>query len=597
MLSRSILIYNLILLFGYYHIGKVNGILAPLCEGKKCSTVLDQSMQENKPLGKKDYAYLVIKFENIIDKAEDQSQKSTQPQQSVQEQEPQEQQEPQQQSDANIQQPLINDNLNQGRNALNKVNSHHHEIADTEDEEEEYTITFINNPYTNYLIPLKTKSSLAEEVNTEAATSSMDEGEYGDDEVDETSSVYEDKEEIANKTTSEYENNKEEVSEISSSYDNKEEEVDGIFSIYEKKEEEADETSSAYENNEEVVHETSPVYENKEEKVVGIFSIYEDEVDETSSVYENKEEEVDETSSVYENKEEEVDETSSVYENKEEEVDETSSVYENKEEKVVEIFSIYEDDIDETSPVYENKEEEVDETSSVYENKEDEVDEVIFVHENKMEEEVDEVETTSSFSQNQYQEEEEQDEGTETVIADQYQYHKSFVKRNSSNNNNNNNHLAKRNTSVIEQRYSQFFVPINEYSVLKLKNVNSKNWENEYIYVGLVHNKKVYYTHVPLLWGNGKGCVEDRSVTITLENGNYKNIEWVNTSCRAKSCKHGCIHDVKNDEKGDHKRCANQNLVDDKCDIYIYIGWAGTDKDGKTLLDSAQSIYEIKNFI
>jgi len=46
------------------------------------------------------------------------------------------------------------------------------------------------------------------------------------------------------------------------------------------------------------------------------------------------------------------------------------------------------------------------------------------------------------------------------------------------------------------------------------------DWNYEYVYVGLVHNKKVYYTHFPLRWGNDKGCVGDRSVTITLEDGN-----------------------------------------------------------------------------
>jgi len=55
------------------------------------------------------------------------------------------------------------------------------------------------------------------------------------------------------------------------------------------------------------------------------------------------------------------------------------------------------------------------------------------------------------------------------------------------------------------------------------------------------------------------------------DSGNYKNIEWVNTSCRGKSCKHECIHDTMNDEKGEYKRCANQDMIENKCDIYVII--------------------------
>jgi len=156
--------------------------------------------------------------------------------------------------------------------------------------------------------------------------------------------------------------------------------------------------------------------------------------------------------------------------------------------------------------------------------------------------------------------------------------------------------LMKKNVTVVEQRFSQFFVPINEYSVLKLSNVNSMNWAYEYVYVGLVHNKKVYFTQFPLPWGNEKGCVEDRSVTITLEDGNYKSIEWGYTSCRGKVCKYECVHDDLHDPKNRYNRCANQQVSsDNKCNINIYIGWAGTDKNGNMLLDSAQPIYEIKN--
>jgi len=361
-------------------------------------------MKENKPLGKTDYAYLVLKFENIIEKSDVQSSKPAQ--EPKPEQEPiQQQQQQQQQQEQPPPETPINNGANQGRDILNKlenVNSPQ-EISETDVEEGEYSITFINDPYTNILIPIKTKSSfMEEEMNTDVPT--MDDGEYGDDEVDETSSGEEEEEE-----------------------------------------------------------------EEEEE-------------------------------------------------------------------------------IETTCPVY------------------------------------------------QSQKEEDPDEETETVDPNYYQNHKSLVKRRNNNtnnknmyNSNKNNFLAKRNATVVEQRFSQFFVPINEYSVLKLKNVNSQNWEHEYVYVGLVHNKKVYYTHVPLLWGNGKGCVEDRSVTITLEDGNYKNIEWVNTSCKGRSCKHECIHDAMNDKEGDYERCANQDMIDNKCDIYIYVGWAGTDRDGKILLDSSQS--------
>jgi len=154
--------------------------------------------------------------------------------------------------------------------------------------------------------------------------------------------------------------------------------------------------------------------------------------------------------------------------------------------------------------------------------------------------------------------------------------------------------LIRKNEVIAEQRFAQFYVPINEYSVLKVK-TNSRNWGTEYIYVGLVHNKKVYYTHIPLRWATEKGCIEDRSVTIVLEDGNYKSIEWGYTSCKAKSCKHGCLHDERNDENNEYKRCVNQDFDNNKCQINIYVGWAGTDKDGYVMLDSAQSIYEIKN--
>jgi hypothetical protein len=155
--------------------------------------------------------------------------------------------------------------------------------------------------------------------------------------------------------------------------------------------------------------------------------------------------------------------------------------------------------------------------------------------------------------------------------------------------------LIRKNEVIAEQRFAQFFVPVNEYSVLKIRSVKSRNWETEYIYVGLVHNKKVYYTHIPLRWATEKGCIEDRSITVVLEDGNYKSIEWGYTSCKAKSCKHGCLHDERNDENSDYKRCVNKDFVDNKCEINIYVGWAGTDKDGYVMLDSAQSIYEIKN--
>jgi len=234
-------------------------------------------MKENKPLRKTDYAYLVLKFENIVEKSDSQSQKPIQ--ESVLESEPNQQQQQQQQQQSEA---PINNGVNQGRNILNEVEINNVnsplDISEADGEEGEYSITFINNPYTNILMPIETTSSfIEEEMNTDVPT--LDDGEYGDDEVDETSSVPEEE---------------------------GEEEVETPF----------------------------PAYQNQ-----------------------------------------------------------------NKEE--------------------------------------------------------------------------DPDEETETAESDYYQNHKSPVKRSNNYNknyNNKNNFLAKRNATVVEQRFSQFFVPINEYSVLKLKN-------------------------------------------------------------------------------------------------------------------------------